>query len=388
MINRLLEIPADESLFLFGPRQTGKSTLLRHLFPDSKSYWYDLLKSEIYHQLSAAPELFREQVLHRGAHIDHIVVDEIQRVPALLNEIHWLMEQANAPHFILTGSSARKLKADHVNLLGGRALTFHLHPLSYEEIGEPFPLHKVLQYGSIPGIFTKTSEESMANHLRAYTDTYLKEEIEREAKLKNLSPFIRFLNFAGAENGAQVNFSNIARAIGVSYQTVKSYYQLLEDTLMGFFLYPYTDSTRKRLSKQPKFYFFDTGVVRSLNQTLSVPLTPKSDAFGKAFEHFLILELMRKSDYSRLDFRFSYYRTAAGAEVDLIIEKPNGEVIALEIKSSDRIQPKHLRGLKSFKVVCPEARLICACTESFKRHLDGVEVMPWQEVIGRLFHEL
>lgn len=378
MIKRQIQLPIDKNLFLFGPRQTGKSTLLQSLFPESTTYYYDLLKTEEFTRLSAHPELFREEILSRNPQITHVIVDEIQRVPELLNEIQILIESENAPYFLLSGSSARKLKRAKANLLAGRALNFHLYPLTTAELGKRFSLTKVLQVGSLPIIYLEYPPQAAQDRLRAYVEIYLKEEIEMEAQLRRIGSFIHFLNIAASENGNTINFSNIARETGITYQTVKSYFQILEDTLIGNFLFPFQKSIRKRLSKHPKFYFFDTGVVRALAKKTTVPLEPKTPEFGRAFEHFIILETMRQADYNKLDYNFSYYRTEGGAEVDLIIESPRGQIFAVEIKASDRVDSSSLRGLKSFAEICPEAKLCCVCLSSRQRKMGNVVILPWQ----------
>lgn len=382
MINRLLQVPSRHSFFLFGPRQTGKSTLLKQLFPAQQTLYYDLLQTEEYLRLSAHPELFREEVFIRQPTTKYIIVDEIQRVPMLLNEVHWLMEQPRSPIFILTGSSARKLKRGQANLLGGRALTLQLFPLLRAELGELFSLQKSLEIGTLPKIYLEP-DRSIANALlQSYVDTYLKEEIQLEAQVRNLSPFIQFLTLAAHDNGHSINFTNIARETAVSYQTVKSYYQILDDTLLGWWLFPYRKSLRKRLSQHPKFYFFDRGIVRALTKTLTVALEPKTDAFGRAFEHFILLEIMRTIQYEKLDYTMSYYRTEHGAEVDLILETPRGGIKAIEIKSTNSVQPLHLRGLQSFSEVSPQAQLACVCLAPHPRKIGNVQVLPWQDILS------
>ncbi|OGC09417.1 hypothetical protein A3J90_02635 [candidate division WOR-1 bacterium RIFOXYC2_FULL_37_10] len=382
MIKRQIELPCNENIFLFGPRQTGKSTLLHSTFAEETSYYYDLLKTEEFVRFTAHPEIFREEVLSRNEKITHIIVDEIQRVPTLLNEIHFLIESKNSPYFILSGSSARKLKRSKANLLAGRALSYHLHPLTVTELGEKFSLFKALQFGSLPKVYLEESDQTAKDRLRSYVETYLKEEIELEAQLRNIGTFIHFLEIAANENGNAINFSNIARDTGTTYQTVKSYFQILEDTLIGKFLFPYQKSSRKRLSKHPKFLFFDTGVVRALTKKINIPLEPKTPAFGIAFEHFVILEIMRQADYQRLDYTFSYYRTESGTEVDLIVETPKGDIFAIEIKSTDSVDSSHLRGIKSFAETCKEAKLCCVSVAPHQRKIGTVTILPWQETMA------
>ncbi len=381
MIKRLIRLPHNYSFFLFGPRQTGKSTLLKELFSAKQVLYYDLLKTEEYFRLSSHPELFREEVLTRQAAIRYVIIDEVQRVPMLLNEVHWLMEQVRAPIFILTGSSARKLKRGQANLLGGRALTMQLFPLLQAELGKLFSLQKTLEIGTLPKIYLEADRQIASRLLQSYVETYLKEEIQLEAQVRNLSPFMQFLTLAAHDNGNTINFTNISRETGVSYQTVKSYYQILEDTLLGWFLLPYKKSRRKRLSQHPKFYFFDRGIVRALTKTVTVPLEPKTDAYGRAFEHFIVLEIMRTIQYEKLDYTVSYYRTEHGAEVDLILETPRGDIKAIEVKSSNSIQSVHLRGLQSFQEFMPRAQLACVSLAPHQRRHGSITILPWQEVL-------
>jgi predicted AAA+ superfamily ATPase len=378
MIKRQFKLPFNVSFFLLGPRQTGKSTLLHAVFPEETTYFYDLLKTEEFTRLAAHPELLREEILSRNSKITHIVLDEIQRIPDLLNEVHFLLESKNAPFFVLSGSSARKLKRAKANLLAGRALSFYLFPLTVEELGERFSLIRTLQFGSLPSVYL-ADDQIAKDRLRSYVETYLKEEIELEVQLRRMGLFISFLNLAANENGNVINFSNLARETGTSYQTVKAYFKILEDTLLGFFLFPYQKSLRKRLSRHPKFYFFDTGVVRALTKKINAPIEPRTPEFGRAFEHFVILEIMRQADYQKLDYLFSYYRTESGAEVDLIIETPKGKTIAVEIKATNMVDSLHLRGLRSFAEIYPSAKLCCVSLVPHAREIGKITILPWQE---------
>lgn len=381
MIKRTIQLSRKHSFFIFGPRQTGKSTLLRSTFPDGNVLYYDLLKSEEYLRLTARPGLFREEVAAREKKITHVIVDEIQRVPALLNEIHHLLENASgAVHFCLSGSSARKLKRSHANLLAGRAWTYHLFPLTHRELGEKFSLEKALNLGTLPSVYLTENAQDARHTLRAYVETYLKEEVEAEAVTRSLGGFLRFLALAADENGNVVNFSTIARECGVSYKTVQGYFQILEDTLTGFFLFPYARSVRKRLIRHPKFYFFDTGVVRAMRKTVAVELQPKTFEYGRAFEHFVILEIMHLASYQNLDYSFSFYGSSNQAEVDLIVETPKKEVFAVEIKSSASPESEALKGLKSFKEICPKAVLYCASLSPRKRVVRDITVLPWRDI--------
>ena len=380
MIQRILNVPRTHSFFLFGPRQTGKSTLLKTGFDSRTSLYYDLLQTKEYLRLSANPSLFREEILSRDPQVTHVIVDEIQRIPALLDEIHSLLEGPSPPCFCLSGSSARKLKRSHANLLAGRAWTQHLYPLTHFELGQKFSLQKALALGTLPSIYLSQNEEDAKRTLQSYVETYLKEEIESEALVRNLGGFLRFLTLAGDENGHIINYSNLAREAGATYKTVKEYFQILEDTLIGFLILPYSKTTRKRLIKHPKFYFFDTGVHRALTRKLSVELEPKTSEFGRAFEHFFILEVLRLAAYQELDYRLSFYHSSSHAEVDLIVETPKGHTYAVEVKASENPDSSALRGLESFSKVCPKAVLYCASLAPRKRVMNKITILPWREV--------
>lgn len=380
MIDRILKPSLRHSFFLFGPRQTGKSTLLKALLDPQGTLFYDLLKTEEYLRLSSNPVLFREEVLSRGKAITHVVVDEIQRIPILLNEVHHLMEGENPPFFCLSGSSARKLKRTHANLLAGRAWTYHLYPLTHLELQNHFSLEKALDLGTLPSVYLADQEEDARRTLRSYVETYLKEEIEQEALVRNLGSFLRFLTLAGDENGNILNFSNIARETGVSYNTVKEYFRILEDTLVGFMLLPYARATRKRLIKHPKFYFFDTGIHRAMTKRISLPLERKTSDYGRAFEHFMITEVIRLAGYQEMDYQFSFYHSAQHVEVDLIVETPRRKTYAVEIKATENPDSTALRPLHSFREVCPKAELYCASLAPRRRVVGGVSVLPWREL--------
>ena len=331
-------------------------------------------------RLVSDPQIFREEVFARDKKITHIIVDEIQRIPALLNEIHFILEQPNPPCFCLSGSSARKMKRSHANLLAGRAWKYDLFPLTHRELGRNFSLDKALNIGTLPSVYLEDSISESNKTLRSYVEIYLKEEIEAEALTRNIGGFLRFLDLAADENGNLINCSTIARESGISYKTVKEYFRILEDTLIGFFLFPYSKSLRKRLIRHPKFYFFDTGVVRALKKKLNVALKRKTFEYGRAFEHFVIAEIMRISNYLQMDYKFSFYRSSNGAEVDLIVETPKEEVFALEIKSSQKPEIESVGGLKSFKNICPKAKLYCVSNASRSRKSGDISILPWQEI--------
>lgn len=381
MVKRILKLPENNSFFLFGPRQTGKSTLLRETFRKETTLYYDLLRSDEYFRLSLNPSLFREEVFSRSKEITHVVVDEVQRVPQLLSEVQSLLESEKPLlYFCLSGSSARKLKRSHANLLAGRAWTFRLYPFTHIECSPHFSLEKALSVGTLPPVYLEENESHAKRTLKAYAETYLQEEIRSEALLRNIGGFLRFLRLAGEENGNVLNYSNIARETGTSYKTVKEHFQVLEDTLIGFFLLPYGRSLRRRLVKHPKFYFFDTGVQRAITGRLSLPLRRGTSDFGRTFEHFLITEVIRLAHYREKDYAFSFYRTESGAEVDLVVERPDGKIYAIEIKGSDSPDSTTLTGLSSFAEISRGALLCCASLAPRGRISKGVRILPWQEL--------
>lgn len=385
-IKRSLKIPLDKSFFLFGPRQVGKSTFLKKSFSSSKSFYYDLLNSDLYYQLLKRPALIYEQINKLDKSISHVIIDEIQRVPELLNEVHRIMESKKPRVFILSGSSARKLKREGANMLGGRALTYSMFPLTHLELGKNFDLQRALTLGSLPSVYLENDRNIALEILKSYVSTYIEQEIKAEAQVRNLSGFLKFLTLAASENGSIVVFSNIASDIGCDYKTVQEFYQILKDTLMGFFLYGFSGSTRKQLRKAPKFYFFDTGVQRALIKKSSMDLIPKTQEFGKAFEHFFIVELMRIASYLRKDFDYSYYQTKDNAEVDLVINRPDGKCFAIEIKASDNVKLNKLTGLKSFAKVNPKAKLLCASLVEIASGDEQIDILPWQDVIKLVFN--
>lgn len=384
MLKRAIGLPKNRSFFLFGPRQTGKSTLLKATFPKQTVLYYDLLKTDEYRRLATRPHIFREEIMARNQNQTHVIIDEIQRIPDLLNEIHFILENTNPPYFCMSGSSARKLKRSQANLLGGRAWTYNLYPLTHRECGSLFSLEKAMRIGTLPSIYLESNEADAHKTLKAYTDTYLKEEIDAEAITRNIGGFLRFLTLAASENGNIINYSNIARETGISYKTVKEHFQILQDTLVGFLLMPYSRSIRKKLVKHPKFYFFDTGVTRTLSGKLAVPLAPGTSEYGKIFEHFLVTEIARLIDYSQKDYTLSFYRTEAGAEVDLIIETPEGQTHAIEIKASESPETTFVKGLKSFHDICPQARLYCLCLSPRPRISNDIKILPWQDIFDHI----
>ena len=380
MVTRLIKLPKNKSFFLFGPRQVGKSTLLKSSFSPSECLNYDFLKSDLFERIKTDPKTFRHEILHRDKKRNVIIVDEVQRIPELLNEIHYLIEKDKSLVFAISGSSARKLKRTQANMLGGRALTLRLYPFTHVELGNSFELNKVLNIGSLPAVYLENDLTIAKDMLVSYAETYLEEEIRAEALVRNIGSFLRFLRFAANENGNVINYSNIARETANKNKDVKEYFQILEDTLVGFHLLAYVKSSRKRLMRHPKFYFFDTGVQRALAKKIYQDVSRYTPEYGRVFEHFLIKEIIHLSQYKKKGYEFSFYRTENGAEADLIIETPDEKVFALEIKASENPRLSDLKGLRSFKEICPKAKLICACLSENEVHYESIKVYPWKKI--------
>jgi len=348
MFERYLQNRLPEtSFFLFGPRQVGKSTLLHFEKP---TLTIDLLDPELQLSYNKNPNLLRQQLddLSPGQN-QKVLIDEIQRVPQLLDIVHAVMEKRSELQFVLCGSSARKLRHGASNLLGGRALYRAMHPLTLSELSGDFNLQKVLAYGSLPKIYSTLKQKKIKEAqdlLRAYAITYLLEEIKAEALVRNLQGFQNFLDIAVAQYGEQINFSAVSRDCQVALSTVREYYSILEDTLIGFFLYPYLKSQRKRMSHQPKFYFFDNGVTRALLGSLQDP--PYATEQGRLFEQWVLQEIVRVNDYHQKDWKLSFWRTSHGAEVDILISRGTKLLYAIECKFTKQPSTSHLSGLRSF----------------------------------------
>lgn len=376
MFKRYLQNRLPEtSFFLFGPRQVGKSTLLHNEKPYLS---IDLLDPELQLSYNKNPNLLRQQIDDLPPDDSaKILIDEVQRVPKLLDIVHALMEQRPGLQFILCGSSARRLRHGASNLLGGRALYRTMHPLTLDELSNDFRLEWVLAYGSLPRIYSilkqKKTKEAR-DFLRAYTITYLREEIKAEALVRNLQGFQNFLDIAVAQYSEQVNFSAVSRECQVALSTVREYYSILEDTLIGFFLYPYLKSQRKRMSHQPKFYFFDNGVTRALLGSLIDPPTPLEQ--GRLFEQWVLQEIVRLNEYHQKDWKLSFWRTSHGAEVDLLISRGTRLLFAIECKYKRQPSSGDLSGLRSFHEHYPEVPCFIAAPVNQSFRLSFVRILP------------
>ena len=380
MFKRALELPraGSETFFLWGPRQTGKSTLLREAYGDRGCLWIDLLKSEEYRRYLARPELLRQEAGALSPAGDRqIVIDEIQKVPALLNEIHWLIENRGL-HFALCGSSARKVKKGAANLLGGRAVRYELHGISACELAESFDLDRLLNRGYLPRIYGARQPNRL---LDAYIADYLKEEVAAEGLVRNLPAFSNFLDAASFSDGEIVNFTNIARETHVSSHTVKSYFEILTDTLLGRWLPAYRKRAKRRVIGAPKFYFADVGLVNRLGRRGE--LRPGGELYGKAFENWVYHELAAGIDYMEKDTELAYWRLAGGTEVDFVI----GDMeLAIEAKSGDNITNNHLKGLRQLAREYPGVSRMVVCREPKARRTDdGIDLLPFGVFVERLW---
>lgn len=385
---RKIKLLNTGSYFVFGARGTGKSTLIRHHLTGKKVLWIDLLKSSEEQRYLENPDLLRTQLEKKSNRPEWVVIDEVQKVPKLLDVVHFEIEQARAsksgPHFALSGSSARKLKRDSANLLAGRAFVHHLFPFTHTELGADFNLSEALYFGTIPAILHFTDAESRQAALDAYVETYLKEEIIAEQLIRNVQPFRKFLNLSAQANGTIINFSNFSKDLRVDDKTVKAYFDILEDTLLGFYLPAYEKSLRKQQIKSPKFYLFDTGVKRVLDQNLPATAPLSSQEFGLAFEHFVLCEFIRLKSYLRRKMNFSHYNTGT-SEIDLVIEAPGEPDTFVEIKATEKVTDSHLGALKALRKDFPKYRYVCLSRDSISRVQDGIEILAWEQGIQELF---
>jgi predicted AAA+ superfamily ATPase len=369
---RLLDLKLGKrrSAFLWGPRKVGKSYWLREHFDAGTVDFIDLLQTDVFAELAVRPALLRERWNGRVT-----VIDEVQKVPALLDEVHWLIENRKG-QFILTGSSARKLRRGHANLLAGRAARHELGPLCSREI-DGFDLEATMTSGLLPPHFLSTEPE---RDLRAYVADYLKEEIAAEGAVRNLPAFAEFLRAAALTNAELLNCANVARDCGVSAKVVLGYFEILEDTLLGARLPPWRRAPKRRLIKTDKFYFFDVGVANFLARRR--PLIGGAE-FGKSFEHFVWMEIQSYRRYVAPDLDISYWRTSTGQEVDFIL----GDMeVALECKASARIHDGDLRGLRALAEERRVGRRLVISLERVPRRLtDGIEIVPWKVFLEELW---
>jgi predicted AAA+ superfamily ATPase len=371
-----LELPEKHSAFLWGARKTGKTTYLKSRFPDS--IIYDFLETDLFMDFSKKPSLLREQLLAQDIRrLSHpVIMDEVQKIPQIMDEVHWLIENKGF-RFILCGSSARKLKRGGANLLGGRAWRYEMFPLVTPEL-KNWDLVTILNRGLIPSHYL---EDNYTRSLRAYTQDYLKEEIFAEGIIRNVPAFSRFYDAMGYSHGELVNYSNIARDCGVDSKTVREYYQILVDTLMGKMIEPFKKrQNRQVISKSPKFYLFDVGVAGAITKRHIAE--EKGQLFGKAFEHFILMEILAYNSYQKVDFDINFWRTKSGLEVDFILG--NGEV-AIEIKGTNRVEKKDIYPLSVFSAEFQPKKSIVICNERAERIHDQIRIIPYRKFLSDLW---
>ncbi len=386
MYPRLLKITDSFNCFLFGARGAGKTTYLQNYFNSLNTYWFDLLDIELEDRLTKSPHLFLDILSSLGKDIIYIIIDEIQKIPKLLDLVHqFLQKYPDRFRFILTGSSARKLKRGGADMLAGRAFVYYLFPLCYSELGDDFLLNDYLKYGGLPQVYKFKNSDDKNQFLKAYAFTYLKEEIWTEHLIQRLDPFRNFLEIAAQSNGDIINYSKIARQSGTTVKTIQVYFDILQETHVGIILDAYHTSARKRLLKAPKFYFFDPGIKRALDNTLHIDIQEHTYAYGKAFEHFVITQIFFLSHYLRKDYRLFYLKTKDGVEIDLIIETPDKKNMLIEIKSTDKSEEVNVNNLKGFQKDIPDAKAFCITQDKYRRRKDNIEFLPWYEAFKVLF---
>jgi len=384
IIKRVLEIslPPRQSAFLWGPRKTGKSTYLKVSYPNSVVY--DFLQTDLFLELSKRPSLLRERLLAKNDYtLDHpVILHEVQKVPQVLDEVHWLIENKGL-RFILCGSSARKLKRGKANLLGGRAWRYEMFPLVTAELGD-LDLLRVLNSGMIPDHYMR---DGYRKALKAYTQDYLKEEVFDEGLTRNIPAFSRFFDAMGYSHGELTNYSNIARDCGVDSKTVREYYQILVDTLLGKMIAPFKRrQDRQVISRTSKFYLFDVGVAGSITKRHLEE--EKGELFGKALEHFIFMELSAHNSYNELDYEINFWRTKSGLEVDFVLGA--GEV-AIEIKGTNRVDKRDLRSLITFMEEYSPRKSMVVCNEREERVYKEIQIVPWRKFLydlweGKIIH--
>ncbi|MBI2119267.1 MAG: ATP-binding protein [Elusimicrobia bacterium] len=367
-----LKLPPHQSAFLWGPRRVGKSYWIHQHLPEAKLI--DLLQTDVFAEYASKPSLLRERFQdHRGL----LIIDEVQKIPALLDEVHWLIENKKLS-FLLTGSSARKLRRGHANLLAGRAWKRTMSPLSYLEV-EGFDLEKVMTSGLLPPHFLSSNP---IEELRAYVADYLKEEIVAEASIQNIPSFSEFLRVAAITSSELLNYVNLAREVGISQKIIRTYFDILEDTYLGFRVPPWKKSKNRRMILTEKFYLFDVGVANYLARR---QVRLGSFEFGKSFEHYLLMELKSYQAYKNPDLPITYWRTSTGQEVDFILGEKD---LAVEIKGYSRVHEETIRSLLALLEDGPVKKCVVVCLEKEIRKIHPkIEIIPWSIFLQRLWND-
>ncbi|MBL7544193.1 MAG: ATP-binding protein [Bdellovibrionaceae bacterium] len=370
---RQLDLSKDlktKSVLLLGPRRTGKSQLIHHSL--TADFNYNLLEADTFRELSANPEKIRQRI---GPKTKLVIIDEVQKLPVLLDEVHALIENTNT-RFVLTGSSARKLKRNYTSLMAGRARVRNLFPFTARELDKKWNLEKIINYGSLPPVYL--SDDPM-DELKDYVGLYLKEEIMMEALVRKIENFSRFLNFAALSNGQILNFESVGSDSQVPARTIREYYSILSDTLLGYMIEPIRSTSKRKSTSTGKFYFFDIGVTNSLTGRKNI--APKTKEFGDNFEHFILLEMMAYKNYLRKDDSLGFWNSPQEGEIDFVI---NNE-IAIEVKATSNVGPAHLSGFAKFEKNEKAKRKILVCQEKHPRKINEIEIIPVKDFLEILW---
>ncbi|MEZ5449910.1 MAG: AAA family ATPase [Thiolinea sp.] len=372
MYQRLFTPPANKSFFLFGPRGTGKTTWLKAHFTDA--IYLDFLRPALYQRLQGSESRLEEYI--PADYEGWVILDEIQKIPNLLDEVHRLIETRRQLRFVLTGSSARKLRQSNVNLLAGRALQYHFYPLTSVEVGSDFDLTKALRYGMLPSIF---SEDRPDHYLQAYIQTYLEQEVQQEGLTRNVGAFSRFLEIASFSQGESLNVSDIAREAHINRKVAENYFSILEDLLIAYRLPVFTKRAKRRMTQHRKFYFFDTGIYYHLRP--KGVLDSPEELEGVCLESFLLQEIRALNAYRDWGYTLSFWRTANGLEVDIVCYGDAG-FYAIEVKRSHTVSAKHLTGLKAFREDYPQAVSYLVYGGDDELDIEGIKVIPVRKFLA------
>lgn len=386
MIHRLLKPSEKSSFFVFGARGTGKSTFISQQFlPLQKGscLYYDLLDDSVEERLAKAPQLLESDIAGAKVKPTWVIIDEIQKIPRLLDVVHLLIEKTKIK-FILSGSSARKLRKEGANLLAARAFEYRLFPLTFLELGEKFDLQSALNFGSLPAVLNFEDKADKSKYLKTYVSTYIKLEIQMEQIVRRLDPFRQFLEVAAQMNGKPINYSKIGKEVGADTKTVINYFQILEETYLGFMLPGFHTSLRKSILLTPKFYFFDVGVKRALERALQSDPVPGTSYYGETFEHFVINEFYKMNAYLEADYSFSYFSTKEGAEVDLVLTRGKRETIFIEIKSASKVDEGEVKKLAAL-TGDTKIKAYYLSQDPVAQKFQNVQCLLWSEGIEDIF---
>lgn len=384
MIKRLQKLSRMQSFFLFGARGTGKTTLLKQMYSKKNTLWINFLSFNEEDRFSQDPDLLSQLIAETP--YKRVIIDEVQKVPRILDVVHLEREKNKSIQFILTGSSARKLKRGASNMLAGRLFTFPLHPFTHLELESQFDMNHVLQMGTLPGLNSYKRMKDKCRYLESYIQTYLKEEVLVEQLVRKVKPFKSFLEVSAQCNGQIINYSKIARNLKVDYTTVQNYFDILVDTYLGFYLPGFDRSIRKQQNQAPKFFLFDVGIKHALLKQSQRTPQKGTYEYGLAFEHFIILELIRLNSYYEKNFQISYLKDKDGNEIDIIIQKPTGEEILVEVKSSDRTHRSYGKTLEKFLQIWDRPCTAQVWSNDPKnRKMDRISHYHWKTALKKIF---